>query len=584
MAFNKISNIISIAKEVGVLVVLFLMMWINLFYMHYEVYISNYGAESLSKALLFCTFDVLVPLVFFYLITLGKRKLAFTLTNCFLMLFVLVNIVYSRFFGKYFSFDVINETSNLSGTWWLSYITEMFRWSDVLLVVTTSIFCLCIKHLKQGKFAKDCLAILCLLPLTAFVILFLPSTRERMGSMSSLHSIGETLTGVFGMGKELTDPFSHAQEQTIFKNGILRGQLYCNLTNLLNEGNYTLSEQDRQEIAQYIKQQNEELGTIKDSCVAETTPNIVFILVESYISEASKIKIGNKDVTPNINKLMKQEGVYSNLEMASQRGIGESSDAQISYFTGLIPLQSELSILYILKDSIVGLPHLLHDLKGYNTYITLPTPSYFWHQDEVNKKYGIDNVIDCVNDDSWCNDEELFAKLAKQSLRQPYFNLILTVSMHGSYGDDFLKSVNMKSPFDYPSNFSKEYCYYLDRCYYTDIQIGKYLNHLKQNGTYDNSIIIITSDHQTKANSLNMDVNDTDLPLIIANSGVSVEYYASGNINQIDMYPTLLDLMDLKSTWRGFGHSLLRGNYTSTIEPSTFEISDKMLRGNYFKQ
>ncbi|MGM9713726.1 MAG: LTA synthase family protein [Prevotella sp.] len=354
---------------------------------------------------------------------------------------------------------------------------------------------------------------------------------------------------------------------------------------MVRYNNVSLSEREIIEIDNYIKAMNQERTPMVDSCQVKGTPNIILILVESYISEASKVRIGGKSVTPNLNKLIGENGTYCNMKMQSQRGAGESSDAQVSYFTGLIPLSSELSISYIAHDSIIGLPRLLKEQKQYTTYITLPTPSYFWHQNELNPKYGIDNVIDCIDKgNNWCDDEMLFNKLEWQNLRQPFFNTILTVSMHGSYEGDMPYNTKADSPFTYPKNYSKEFCHYLDRCYFTDMQIGKYINHLKKTRLYENSVIIITSDHQTKPNSLNMDVNDKDLPLIIVNSGIDLKRFWKGEMNQIDLYPTLLDMFGIECEWRGFGRSILRSGYSSKISARSKEISGKIIRGNYFGQ
>ena len=541
-------------------------------YMHYEVYIINYTTHFLSRAMFFSMADVLISLLLFSILTFGRRKWAFILTYIFIMIFVTANVIYSRFFGQYITLNVLTIGANLKGTWWTSYISEAFRLSDLTLIASTALFILGTRKLKNGSLFKDAAAIITML-VFSFSLMIVSATREECVSLRSWKQMSEWFQ-TFNPINDLTDPFQCNQEATIFMNGILRAQLYYNVK--LHTKGVSLSETDRKGIGQYIERRNKERLPLSDSCIVEGTPNIVFIVVESYISEASKVVVNGKEITPNINKLMKGKDTYSNLKMTSQRRSGESSDAQVSYFTGLIPLPSELSISYVLRDSIIGLPYLLKTQKGYNTYITLPTPSYFWHQNEANIKYGIDNVIDCVNTEtgSWSDDEGLFEVLKTQQLRQPF--------MHGGYNYDFFKGLGLKSPFIYPKEYSAEFCNYLDKCHYADMQIGKYLEHLKQKGIYDNSIIIITSDHQPKQDLLNMEAVDEALPLIIANSGIPADCFQRHTINQIDLYPTLLDMFNIKSEWRGLGYSILRDGYTPEISPEARSVSDKMLRGNYF--
>ena len=93
-------------------------------------------------------------------------------------------------------------------------------------------------------------------------------------------------------------------------------------------------------------------------------------MVESYMAAASKTKINGIEITPNINSLMREKNCYANLSVTSNRGSGVSSDAQISYFTGLLPLKNEIAVTSIRKNEVIACPKLLREQKKYNTYIT----------------------------------------------------------------------------------------------------------------------------------------------------------------------------------------------------------------------
>ena len=67
--------------------------------------------------------------------------------------------------------------------------------------------------------------------------------------------------------------------------------------------------------------------------------------------------------------------------------------------------------------------------------------------------------------------------------------------------------------------------------------------------------------------------------LIIANTHIAAEMFYVGSINQIDLYPTMLDMFGLQSEWRGMGHSLLRKGYNNTISDTQRRISNNILRG-----
>ena len=53
-------------------------------------------------------------------------------------------------------------------------------------------------------------------------------------------------------------------------------------------------------------------------------------------------------------------------------------------------------------------------------------------------------------------------------------------------------------------------------------------------------------------------------------------------IQQIDLYPSLMDMFGIKSEFRGFGHSIFRHNYKYEMTDQARNISERILTGNYF--
>ena len=453
-------------KQYLIMLALYLLMFINEAYMHYEVYVSNYTPFVCGRAFYYWVMDIIIILLFFYTVTLGRRKLAFTLSYGFINIFVLANIGYSRFFNQYFNFDVLGESSNFQGTWWITYLPQAFRWSDILLLLTTLLFICGLRILKDKNSYKNIFVVFLI-----YTFCYTCYIGSRVITWRSVDDIKIWLTTNYG--EELYHKYKFNQEYAVVHKGIVITQIYCNLR--WRSHKQKLSTSDLQNIKLYIEDSNKKLSKLSDSCIVKGKPNIVFIMVESYMAAASKTKINGKEVMPNINSLMRENNCYVNLSVTSNRGSGVSSDAQISYFTGLLPLKNEIAVTSIIKNEVIAFPKLLHEQKEYHTYITLPTGKNFWHQEEANEKYGIDNVIEFGNkaNDFFCQDEELFKKMEQvtHSLKEPYLNIILTLSMHGGYDNDFLKEQGYKSPFQYPKSYPITFRYYLDKCYYTDAQI-----------------------------------------------------------------------------------------------------------------
>ena len=72
-------------KQYLIMLTLYLLMFINEAYMHYEVYVTHYTPFACGMAFYYWGMDIIVILFFFNLVTWGRRKLAFILSFCFLL-------------------------------------------------------------------------------------------------------------------------------------------------------------------------------------------------------------------------------------------------------------------------------------------------------------------------------------------------------------------------------------------------------------------------------------------------------------------------------------------------------------------
>ena len=118
-----------------------------------------------------------------------------------------------------------------------------------------------------------------------------------------------------------------------------------------------------------------------------------------------------------------------------------------------------------------------------------------------------------------------------------------------------------------------------------DEQIGKYMKHLKDNNLYDNSLIVIAADHHAHAEDLGIkDEMDRDLPLFIINGNIDNKKAYHGNINQLDVFTTVLDIMGINSSWHGLGYSILSPHFSNSVSSRASEISRLIIEGNYFSE
>ena len=171
-----------------------------------------------------------------------------------------------------------------------------------------------------------------------------------------------------------------------------------------------------------------------------------------------------------------------------------------------------------------------------------------------------------------------YATQLDKSIHQPFCSLILTMDMHMPYTSQIDHGFHLTD-----KNLPEKYINYLVNCHYTDIQIGKYINNLKENGLYDNSLIVIASDHDAHPAYLDMEGRITrEIPIYIINGGINKNNAWDGVCNQLDIYTTILDVMGINTPWKGLGHTLLNKNYQNSVTGKIQELSDWIIYSDYF--
>jgi lipoteichoic acid synthase len=387
--------------------------------------------------------------------------------------------------------------------------------------------------------------------------------------------------------------YTQAPNNMLYRSGFLRRALVC--YDDFIQTNLELDESQKEAIRREYSDYKQRTTT----ATVEGEKNLIFIIVESYLAQTSDLVVDGKEITPFMNRLKRDSTVYYNGHMHSNTNIGESSDGQFIYMTGLLPLECEITVNIAKDKTFCGLPAVLMIATPHSdqrsekagrlkhSHIIVPTSPTFWEQDKMNLRYGIEKMYSKfdydkdMNDNEDLDDEQIFqmATQVETTAEQPFFSLVLTMSMHNPYTKCVEHGFTLTD-----ESLSEEYRNYLVDCHYTDMQIERYIDGLKQRGLYDNSVIVITADHHAHPVHLNMGNKVSDeLPLYIINGGIDRDHAWTGRCNQLDVYTTLLDMFGIRADWRGLGHTLLNADYKEYSLGTMKPLSNWMIRSNYFR-
>lgn len=334
---------------------------------------------------------------------------------------------------------------------------------------------------------------------------------------------------------------------------------------------YTMTNEEAQQLEPFI-----------NTYVPNIQPdrNLILIIVESLETWAIR-----PEIMPNLWKFMEEHNVLWAQHVESQTKGGTSSDGQLIFNTGLLPIQHGA----VCKRYPHNVYPSLSDVYD-NAALVQPGDLSVWNQKYMSDSYQIDTNY-----------------LSPQSLDHVTFTILdsiynlypccmaITMATHSP----FLacsKMTKLDLPYDMPENMAN----YLRCMHYSDSCWGSFLRKVDTDSILQNATICFMGDHiifdpnmrNTFAaycadNQLDYDVNSAHTAIITYSPNIDKKYIVSETSYQMDAYPTILHLIGCEDYyWKGFGVNLLdsvaRNNRLIT-EQEAYILSDKIIRANWFE-
>lgn len=312
-----------------------------------------------------------------------------------------------------------------------------------------------------------------------------------------------------------------------------------------------------------------------------TGKNLIFIIVESLNSAEIGHKVNGMSITPVLDSLLNSVGTVSALNMLPQISVGGSSDGQLIYNTGLLPIASGITVQQYDKNEYFSLAKILNK-KAAAEFIV--EDASIWNHRSTNQAYGYDKIYDVSDlqaagfyENEIGGDAAVFSFASQkiQEMPRPFFAEIVTLSMHFPFVDSGVPDIDKDDI---------ELRYYISLNYF-DRELGLFLGRLKQKGLYDDSIIVIASDHDVRIKGGQR--GEQPICFMALNTGITKKIIARSW--QSDVFPTILDIMGVgdDNAYRGLGESLLVDSLNCRDESfwlKTQQVSEWIIRSNYFRQ
>lgn len=352
---------------------------------------------------------------------------------------------------------------------------------------------------------------------------------------------------------------------------------------------------------------------------------VVVIFVESLESWVLERSVEGQELTPCLNRLLHEERTLYAPQVVTQVKGGRSIDAQMLVTAGLLPLENGC---WSARCPHTAYPSLVKAFRqrhpGARALLFTPDKEIVWNQMIVAREFGFDSLLSHKH---FRNDRTTGTGSRRRLCDGAFFTQCLEKlaepqMLPDTAGACYLQFVTYSShhPFVIPEELHRIHLRqemprrlrdYLTAVNYVDHALGEFIAALRRNPRLSDAMIVITGDHEglaserpalaSSAAGRGLVSEGRFTPLIVVNAPAAMR--CSDTVGQIDIYPTLLDLLGLDDYhWHGLGRSLLRADAPrAAVDPrlervgaavdSTTEqhlrqawsLSDRIIRSDYFR-
>lgn len=465
---------------------------------------------------------------------------------------LVANLMYFRTYYSAIPASSYLEAGNLAD--FKASVTDSLRWADIVLPLITIATAVMAFRYKTTK-RQPLTAVLkwWAAPLAGFALLLTGVNLCKGGFHKSLRSVRQSA-------------YLCSADAPIFS---VFGCIWYDITDAAEP----ITPEKQAEIERWLASQPKHQPA--DS-VTEKRSNLLIVFAESLESWVLEKKVDGKEITPCLNRLLKEKSTLYAPNVLTQVKGGRSIDAQLMICSGLLPLMSGTYSSLYYDNTFYTIQKAMRGLKHSRSYLLTIDKVSTWNQGAVARSFGTDTIIsyhdfkmtEAFGTHKRIGDASFFQQCREKIERgevwkpgESVYMQFVTYSGHAPFKlPDHLRTIT------FPASIPEKAADYMTTAHYTDKAIGDFVAYLKTLPQYKETIVVIVGDHEGLA-SYRQElvgnpvcrglVSDKQLtPFIVLNSPVGMRY--DKFMGQIDIYPTLLNLMQLDAyRWHGLGQSIL---------------------------
>lgn len=505
-----------------------------------------------AMQLLILIINPLSFLLFFYGLSLflksQKARNRYIVGSSILLSFVVYgNVAFYRFYNDFVTLPVLFQTSNFGelGT----SAAAIISWMDIFYFVDVLLIIIAVKFLPKADeqllpIRKDARkAYFVMTAAILFLNLGLAET-ERPQLLTRAFDRELLVKNIGTYNYHLYDVY--VQSKSSAQRALADG------SELVEVSNYVRANQAEPNVEMFGKYEGR---------------NVIAVSLESLQSFVINEEMNGEVVTPFLNSLTNDKDTYYFSDFYHQTGLGKTSDSEFIFENSLYGLGRGAVFFTHGENTYNSFAERLGE-NGYFTNVMHANNKSFWNRDMIYKSFKLDQFYDLesynVTEETSVNwglkDIPFFEQSAAlmKEMPQPFYSRLITLTNHYPF---YLDPEDIMIP-EYDSN-SGTLNRYFQTVRYLDESVKAFFDDLKEQGLYENSIIVMYGDHygisenhnKAMAKYLNKEeITPYDsallqaVPLYIHIPGSNDGQVMDNVAGQLDIRPTLLHLLGIETS------------------------------------
>lgn len=580
-----------ISSKMGFFTIAAILIWIKSYYVYLIEF--NLDVQSLFQHVLLLINPLSSTLVFLGIALFAKgRRIGgyMIIIYSFMSLLLYSNVVFYRFNSDFITLPVLTQTSNFGSLG--SSIADLVYWTDIIYLVDIIILVVLFRSSKQ----------------------IWSSARMKMRQPIIIIASGLLLFSINLGLAEMDRP--ELLKRTFDRNYIVKYlgaynfTIYDIIQNVKSSSERVLADSnDITEVKDYLSNKYAEPN--EDLFGAAKGKNIIKIHLESFQSFLIDYELHGEEVTPFLNKLVNDNQqdftYYKNFFHQTEQG--KTADAELIMDNSLYGLPQGAAFVTKSNNTYQALPAILSQEQDYQNIVLHGDGKSFWNRDEIYKQFGIDYFFDeayyNMSDDQvigyGLKDKPFFKEsmplIESLDKDKPFYAHFMSLTHHHPYLID-----EEDATIEPAETGDGSVDRYFQTARYLDESLEQFIGDLKEADLYDDSLIVIYSDHYGISDNHNRAMAEITgeeitpyknaelqrVPFMIKIPGVEGQGIVDDYAGQVDVVPTLLHLLGIRAdNYINFGTDLFSEDHKEVVafrNGDFFTPEVSMVRGTFYDE